>query len=485
MNYIELPTELEISEVNTGFSTFDTQSLSGGSTTEGSTIRRVNKLNSIVKKAGITDVTKKDLRTKKAMKQKQLDVNKAVSRHFKGVFGESLCNGEDCSCCNKLLSSLIARFSEAKTSREKYQILTCVPEFVGPTEMVRLFGCSSWRADKAHKLRAEFGAFSAPEFQVPKNKITPEVEMAVKKFYVDDANSRVIPGERNAIMAKDINGEKRRISKRLIYTSLKELFAEFVAINPDMKIGITKFSQLRPKYSAWLGPNGHHVTCVCVLHENFRVLRQVTVSTLKKAEFIQQFLCEDATSDCHLWFCSDCPKFHDMQEFVEENVTSDVQYQLWQTTDRAILEQISESSWEYWERLKAFSPKIASHHFIHAKQKAFLKKLKERREIEDKSVSCTVDFGMNYSFIGQNEPQFAHFGRPQCTVHPFVVQGINQGKLFQKSYVVVSDELNHNSSSFHVFRSKVISAISRDFPGCNKIYYVSDGNVLSGLFNGH
>ena len=82
MNYIELPTELEISEVNTSFSTFDTQSMSGGSTTKGSTIRRVNKLNSIVKEAGITDVTRKDLRTKKAMKQKQLDVNKAVSRHF-------------------------------------------------------------------------------------------------------------------------------------------------------------------------------------------------------------------------------------------------------------------------------------------------------------------------------------------------------------------------------------------------------------------
>ena len=465
--------------MNSSFSTFDTQSVSGGSTTEGSEIRRVNNLNSIVKKIGVTDVTRQDLRTKKAMKQKQLDVNKAISRHFKGVVGESLCNGDDCTCCNKLLDSLVARFSQAKTSREKYQILTCAPEFVGPTEMVRLFGCSTYRAEKAHKLRGEFGAFSAPEFQVPKNTIQPEVEMAVKKFYVDDANSRVIPGERNAIMAKDINGEKKRISKRLIYTSLKELFAEFVAINPDMKIGITKFSQLRPKYCAWPGPNGHHVTCVCVLHENFRVLRQVTGSTAKTGDFINQYLGRDATSDCHLGFCSDCPKYDDMQKFVEENVSSDVQYQLWQSTDRATLEQISESSWEYWERLKAFFPKIASHHFIHAKQKVFLKDLKQRLETEENSVICTVDFGMNYSFIGQNEPQSAHFSRPQCTVHPFVVEGMSQGKMFQKSYVVLSDDLNHNSSSFHVFRSKVIASIKRDFPGCNKIYYVSDGNVNS------
>ena len=328
MDYVDLPTELDMTEISGGFTTFDTQSLSEGSTTEDSTTRRIKVLNSVVKKIGVPDVTRQDFRTKKAAKQKLQHVNKAVSDEFKSVFGKSLCNGDDCACCNKLLTGLTARYSEAKSSREKYQILTCAPEFVGPSEMIRLFGCSPYRAEKAHKLRAEFGAFSAPEFQVPSNKIQPEVEMAVKKFYIDDSNSRVIPGERNAIMAKDIDGEKKRISKRLIYTSLKELFAEFVALNPEMKIGITKFAELRPKYCAWPGPNGHHVTCVCVLCENFRVLRQITGSKDKTEEFIQKYLCEHATSDCHMGYCSDCPKFNDLQKFVEEKVTSDVQYQL-------------------------------------------------------------------------------------------------------------------------------------------------------------
>ena len=466
---------MQISEFNSSATTADTQSVSGGNTSEEPTTFRIMDLNSVLTRVGLTTVTKKDLGTKKAMTQKFQEANADVANKFKDLVGKSLCKGHDCECCNKLLDDLVARFPDAKNSREKLQILTCVPEFVGPTEMMRLFGCSPYRADQAHQLRTEYGAFDAPNFQVPCNKIQPEVEMAAKQFYIDDSNSRTGSGERIAIMTEDIHGQRQRMSKRLILVTLKELYEEFKAKFPEMKIGLTKFSELRPRHCAWPGPKGFHVTCVCVLHENFRVLRAVAGNTEKTGDFIMRYPCVNATADCHLGFCSECPKYNALQNFVEENVVSDVYYQLWQTTDRATLDKITDTPSDYWERFQDFFPKITSHHFIHRMQKEYLQSLKERLKTEETSVVCTVDFGMNYSFIGQIEPQSAHFSRAQATVHPFVVEGMADGKFSQKSYVVLSDELNHNSNSFHVFRSNVIATIKRDFPKCKKIYYVSDG----------
>ena len=119
-------------------------------------------------------------------------------------------------------------------------------------------------------------------------------------FYLDDNNSRVLPGEMNTVMDTDDNGDKNRVSKRLILTSLKELFTEFKSENRDMKIGLTSFSKLRPKNCAWPGHDGHHNTCVCVIHENFRVLREVAGDKSKTKDFIRQYLCENRQSYLNL-----------------------------------------------------------------------------------------------------------------------------------------------------------------------------------------
>ena len=152
-----------------------------------------------------------------------------------------------------------------------------------------------------------------------------------------------------------------------------------------------------------------------------------------------QYLCENTTADCHLGFCVECPDYNKMQTEILKHVTDNVEYQLWQSTDRATLQAFNESPYVYWKRLSESFPKVASHDFIHNKQKDYITGLKDRVKIETSSVVVTVDFGMNYSFIGQNEPQAAHFSRPQCTVHPFVVDGVRNGTEFQKSYVVLSD----------------------------------------------
>ena len=183
---------------------------------------------------------------------------------------------------------------------------------------------------------------------------------------------------------------------------------------------------------------------MCVLHENFRVLRQVAGFDGKTGDFVQAYLCENATPQCHLGFCSDCPNYDAMQRDVEERVTSDVKYQMWLTTDRPTLKEFHETPATYWTKMKEYFPKIAAHHFVNTKQKEYITELKEKLKTEPTSVVCTVDYGMNYSFIGQNEPQGAHFSRPQCTVHPFVVDGTVNGASFQKSYVVLSDESSGN-----------------------------------------
>lgn len=46
----------------------------------------------------------------------------------------------------------------------------------------------------------------------------------------------------------------------------------FTNENPTIKIGFTKFTQLRPKDCILAGPTGTHNVCVCMIHENVRLM---------------------------------------------------------------------------------------------------------------------------------------------------------------------------------------------------------------------
>ena len=118
---------------------------------------------------------------------------------------------------------------------------------------------------KAKKLTADNGILT-PNLKKGKT-LDSEIENLVKKFYLDDENSHMIPGMKDFISVKKDDGRREHVKKKLILCNLSELYANFKARHPTVKICLSKFSQLRPRNCILAGVSGTHTVCVCVHHE--------------------------------------------------------------------------------------------------------------------------------------------------------------------------------------------------------------------------
>ena len=81
----------------------------------------------------------------------------------------------------------------------------------------------------------------------------------------------MMPGKKDVVSLK-VNGERKHIQKQLILCNLKELHALFRERNPDIKVGFSKFAELRPKECVLVGASGTHSVCVCTTHQNMKLM---------------------------------------------------------------------------------------------------------------------------------------------------------------------------------------------------------------------
>ena len=73
--------------------------------------------------------------------------------------------------------------------------------------------------------------------------VLPQSWTIEKEFYLSDAIGRMMPGS----ISVRVNGEKEHVQKRLLLSSMHEAYQQFQVDHPGMKIGLTKFVELRPK----------------------------------------------------------------------------------------------------------------------------------------------------------------------------------------------------------------------------------------------
>ena len=63
----------------------------------------------------------------------------------------------------------------------------------------------------------------------------------------------------------------------------------------------------------------------------------------------------------------------------------------------------------------------------------------------------TCDFSENYTFVLQDEVQSHHWNAQQDTIHPFVIYDKNDEKIEHLSFVVISEDLRHDSIAVNLF----------------------------------
>ena len=135
---------------------------------------------------------------------------------------------------------------------------------------------------------------------------------SVKDFYQYDKISRVSPGMKDSRMFI-IDGKRRRKQLRHMVMNIKEAHAIFCEDNPEVKIGLTCFQQLRPPFVRYSSEIPHNV-CVCSIHENIRLklaslnpgLLQDVDELLSPSSYIKLITCSRSSEACMSRTCEVC-----------------------------------------------------------------------------------------------------------------------------------------------------------------------------------
>ena len=132
------------------------------------------------------------------------------------------------------------------------------------------FGVSAYLVKKARELKASDGILADPMLKKGK-ALAPSTVDAVLAFFEDDEISRPCPGKKDFVSVK-MHGKREQKQKRLTLGNLNEMYAQFKERHPQLKIGISKFCELRPKWCVTVGARGIHSVCVCTIHQNPKLM---------------------------------------------------------------------------------------------------------------------------------------------------------------------------------------------------------------------
>ena len=120
--------------------------------------------------------------------------------------------------------------------------MTLAPDSWSREYCSKFFELSEYVVRTARELKKVSGILSKPSPKRGK-KLSPETVALIVQFYEDDEYSRQMPGKKDYVsIAKN---EHRQ--KRLILCNLHELYSAFKEKHPNVKVGFSKFAELRPK----------------------------------------------------------------------------------------------------------------------------------------------------------------------------------------------------------------------------------------------
>ena len=172
---------------------------------------------------------------------------------------------------------------------------------------------------KAHELRTQSGILAKPPIKQGK-VLGFSDKVKIDSFFNDDRYSRAMPGMKDKVsISKNVHRQKR-----LLLCTLKELYAQFKSEHHDVKVSFSKFCLLRPKYCVYAGSSQTHSVCVCTYHQNVTLLLDAAKIEDSYQELIDTAICSDATKDCHLMKCSNCPNKQSLKRSILEQLDGDV-----------------------------------------------------------------------------------------------------------------------------------------------------------------
>lgn len=381
-----------------------------------------------------------------------------------------------------MIKEMKKKFAKTTDKDLKMKMLSVLPKSWSIRKLQREFSISLYMARKIKSKVKQKGVFFQEE---KKNRLLPhDTYLKVEQFYESDEISRLLPGRKDFVSVKT-NGSRKSVQKRLILYNLKDVHELFKSQHPEIQIGLTKFTQLRPKHCIHVGSKGTHNVCVCTIHENVKLMFGSLCALIRENDkfnsyhdLINEALCAKQTPQCHLLECKKCPGVNYVTNNIQKmllqrNITS-LNFKQWTNTDRSTIEVVSENTEKFLENLQQKLKKLIPHAFIALKQGEAMQNMKLGLKAGEFLV--ILDFSENYSFVAQNAAQSFHWNNAQVTIHPIVVYYIEDNIQKHHSFVIISDCLKHNTVAVHLFQGKLMDSLKKKFTNkITKIIYFSDG----------
>ena len=318
-----------------------------------------------------------------------------------------------------------------------------------------------------NSLVSKYGESSVAEITPTRSiAISEETKNTVQTFYQRDDISRHAPGRKDVVIIQDENGKKSKVQARHLTTTINEVFAMFREIYPDVKIGKSKFAELRPKHVLLSSQLPHNV-CLCKYHENFIMAVNVlnnTDPTFPRYDhnFPNELVCTAATEDC--WFnkCQNCKDAQLLRRKFppEQRESSNVTWHVWgNDADGKLCKMVKEgTSDELFAHICAILPEFLQHCCTKRSQAESYQKEREAvggDAFDESFAMVQVDFSENYTCMFQDEIQSAHWKKGQVSL--FTVALWCDGELHPK--VIASNNLDHGKDTIIAYIDHLLDSL--------------------------
>ena len=266
------------------------------------------------------------------------------------------------------------------------------------------------------------------------------------------------PGKRDVVTNRDQEG-KRKLQKRHLYMSIKETYGVFKDENPNVKIGLTKFSTLRPPNVLLSSQTPSNVS-TCVYHQNM-ILALDAIHThapgipVYSTDFSALCVLNPESDLCWFGNCS-----HDGCGFEEKyplpvtvkNLTA--KWMKWQDANGRLakLENTGRVQ-DLYNYICSMSKKFLVHGHIKRLQSKQYELDKELASLQDSDIAVLqMDFAENYACLVQDEIQSAHWNQNKVTL--FTTVTWLKGEVMSK--VIVIDCMQHTKSPVMIFLDEIL-----------------------------
>lgn len=299
-------------------------------------------------------------------------------------------------------------------------------------------------------------------------------------MYRDQEYTREMPGERNTVSIRGLDGNKTYHQKHLILVNLRELYHHFNQKYPEERISVSKFIALRPKWAVTVDSKDTTNACVCAIHQNVELMAEIVPGEWDAKKLLAKMVCDVTDPFCMLHGCQNCPGKEQIREelemlFEDNGYSLDdvIKYSAWLYVDRTDIKVIEANIEDFCTKLACGLESLSAHHYIARFQAGALKAQKEGLKPEE--VIVIGDFAENYSFVVQDAIQGWHWVNSQATLHPFCIYYKDANELKHLSLCIISNHMSHNTATVHSFQRVLIQYIKQQLPNVTFIKYFSDG----------